>query len=81
MPTFFFKFRTGKVIKEDPYGLDLPDLDAAREEAIQAAREILSDAVKFGGNDQPDYIIIFDEGDQCLSIVPLADALPQRLRK
>jgi hypothetical protein len=34
MPIFFFKFRTGNRIEEDPRGVDLPDLDAAVEKAI-----------------------------------------------
>jgi hypothetical protein len=81
MPTFFFRFRTGNAIEDDPHGLELPDLDAAREEAMQAAREIVGNAVRFGINCLPDHIVICDSTDRSVLIVPLADALPPILRK
>ena len=74
-------FRTENAIREDLTGLELPDLDAAREEANKAARQIVSDAVRFGSNRFPDHIVICDSTNQILSIVPLADVLPRRLRK
>jgi hypothetical protein len=81
MPIFFFKFRTGNRIEEDPHGVDLPDLDAAVEEATQSAREIVSDAVRFGRDDAPEEIIITDDADRRLSAVTLVDVLPITLRK
>jgi hypothetical protein len=81
MPIFFFKFRTGNRSEEDPRGVDLPDLDAAVEEATQAAREIVSDAVRFGRDDAPEEIIITDDADRRLSAVTLADVVPVTLRK
>jgi hypothetical protein len=81
MPIFCFKFRTGYRIEEDPRGVDLPDLDAAVEEATQAAREIVSAAVRFGRDDAPEEIIITDGADRRLSAVTLADVVPVTLRK
>jgi hypothetical protein len=81
MPKFYFRFQSSNKIDEDPNGLDLPDLNAAREEAIQAALDIVGFAVRFGIDRHPDNIIIFDGSDRILSIVPLADALPRRLRR
>jgi hypothetical protein len=81
MPIFFFKFRTGNRIEEDPRDVDLPDRDAALEEATQTAREIVGDAVRFGHDDAPEEIIITDDNDRRLSIVTLADVVPVKLRK
>jgi hypothetical protein len=61
--------------------VELPDLDAAVEEAIQTAREIVSDAVRFGRDEAPEEIIITDENDRRLSIVALADIVPAKFRK
>jgi hypothetical protein len=61
--------------------VDLPDLDAAVEEATQSAREIVSDAVRFGRDDAPEEIIITDDADRRLSAVTLVDVLPITLRK
>jgi hypothetical protein len=81
MPTFFFKFRTGDAVDDDASGMDLPDLNAAREEAIQTARELVSNAVRFGHDDLPDHIIISDAANRSLSIVEIVDVLPRRLLK
>jgi hypothetical protein len=81
MPTYFFKFRTGNVIEDDGDGLELSDIEAARREALLTAREIVANAVKSGRDDHPDEILIFDQSDDCLSTVPLADVVPRRLRE
>jgi hypothetical protein len=36
------------VVATDDEGLDLPDLDAAREQALESARELVCDAVHKG---------------------------------
>jgi hypothetical protein len=81
MPKFYFNFRTGNTIERDPYGLDLYDLHAAREEALHAAREIVSDAIRFGLDGTPDHIIIADDSDASLATVALADVVPRQFRK
>ena len=81
MPMFYFKFRKGDKIERDPHGLDLSDLHAAREEALQAAREIVGDAVKFSLDDAPDDIIISDDSDALLATIALADVVPQQFRR
>lgn len=48
MPTFFFHIRNGGELTEDPDGSDLPDLAAARAEALVAAREVAAERVKAG---------------------------------
>jgi len=77
----FFIFRTGNQIEQDPRGIEFPDLHAAMEEATQAAREIIGDAVRFGRVDAPEEIIITDDDGKRLSSVNLLDVLPAGLRK
>jgi hypothetical protein len=51
MPRYFFHLRapTGRLILDDE-GVDLPDLDAAAREAVEAARTFSNDA-ELGGDD------------------------------
>ena len=48
MPKYFFHVRDDNAYIEDREGQDLPDLDAARNEATVAARELFSEAVLQG---------------------------------
>jgi len=43
MPRFFFNIRNGDDYIADPDGTELADLDAAVEEALTGARELLSE--------------------------------------
>jgi hypothetical protein len=49
MPRYYFNVRQDKVLLKDEEGEELANLDAAREEAVASAREILSEAA-LGGN-------------------------------
>ena len=42
MPRFYFHIREGDKRIEDPEGLVLPNADAAKQEAVKAAREMLA---------------------------------------
>jgi hypothetical protein len=48
MPLYFFHIKEGDEVLPDMEGVDHPDLEAARAEAIEAIRQIVSDAVRFG---------------------------------
>jgi hypothetical protein len=48
MPLFFFHIKQNGDVLDDDEGSDHPDLDAAREEAIEGIRQIISDAVLTG---------------------------------
>ena len=48
MPTFHFHVRDGGHLFEDPDGSDLPDLQAARAEALAAAREGVAEHIRAG---------------------------------
>ena len=45
----------------DEEGIDLPDFSAARREAIEAARELLAEAIKDGRAEVPEAFVIADE--------------------
>jgi hypothetical protein len=75
MPRFFVNVRDGDYLTRDVEGIEVADLEAARVDALAAAREILAEAIKAGrGQDNRQYEIT-DEAGQVLALVPLTDAL------
>ncbi|WP_134499057.1 DUF6894 family protein [Microvirga pakistanensis] len=82
MPRYYRHIRQGDQLIQDPDGIELPDLDAARGEALEGIRDILADAIR-RGMDAPldDAIVIMDEAGRELAIIPFAEALPLRLRR
>jgi hypothetical protein len=62
---FFFHVRTGERFARDEEGIDLPDLDAARQEATASVREIVANAILAG---EP-------VGDRAVHVVDQTDAL------
>jgi hypothetical protein len=76
MSRYFFHINDGDGLTIDYEGGDYPDLEAARDEAIEAAREIMSWAVRDGK--QPDdgqSFVITDEGGIVQLEFPFKDAL------
>ncbi|HEV7416241.1 MAG TPA: hypothetical protein VGN98_08780 [Tianweitania sediminis] len=45
MPRYYFHIREGEQFEEDPEGSEFSSVEVAREEAIAAAREMVSEAV------------------------------------
>ncbi|HEV7436201.1 MAG TPA: hypothetical protein VGO22_15195 [Pseudorhizobium sp.] len=45
MPRYYFHIREGDQFEEDPEGSEFSSVEVAREEAIAAAREMVSEAV------------------------------------
>jgi uncharacterized protein DUF6894 len=64
----------------DPDGTELPDLEAARREAVLSAREMLAEWIILGADDIPTRIVITDEEGSLLSVVHFRDVLPRALR-
>jgi hypothetical protein len=64
----------------DPDGTELPDLEAARREAVLSAREMLAEWIILGADDIPTRIVITDEEGSILSVVHFRDVLPRALR-
>jgi hypothetical protein len=79
MARFYFHIREHDHIKPDPEGCDLPDLAAARNEALQSAREILSSAIRGPDPHLFDCFVIADEAGRELATVSLKEALPKGL--
>ena len=48
MPLFYFHIKENGDVLYDDEGSDHPDLDAAREEAIEGIRQIISNAILTG---------------------------------
>ena len=80
MGRFHFHFRAGDELIPDEEGIDLPDFSAARREAIEAARELLAEAIKDGRPEVPEAFVITDEAGRELDTVPLAAVLPRPLK-
>ncbi len=77
---FYFNLQTDGAVAQDPEGMDLPDFDAARQEATKAAREMAAAAVATGSEASVDDILITDANGDVLATVSLADMIPKRLR-
>ena len=77
MPRFFLHIDE---LDSDPEGTVLVDLEAARAEAVLAARELLAACIFAGRDDVPLKILITDEASQVLDTVHMRDVLPRALR-
>ena len=80
MRRFFFHLRSGEQIITDYEGVDLLDVDTARQEALAAARQILADAIRSGRKDIPEAFVIADSEGRELETLLFAEALPEWLR-
>jgi hypothetical protein len=81
MGRFYFHLKDAGKLLEDPEATDLPDLAAARQEAILAARDLLSNAIRSGRAKVPEAFVIADEAGRKLDVVALCAVLPESLRK
>jgi hypothetical protein len=75
MPRYFFHIRTGDAVIRDPDGSDLPNLDAARAEARQAARDLLAALLKEGGVLDGQVFEISDEAGSVLERIPFRSVI------
>ena len=67
--------RDGKHLLEDPDGLDLPDVEAAREEANVSARHLLADRVRAGAAIGDQSFEIVDDAGELRTVVRMRDVL------
>ena len=81
LPYFYLHVRAGDQLTPDDEGIDLPDFSAARREAIEAARELLAEAIKEGRAEVPEAFVIADEEGREIDTVPLAAVLPENLKR
>jgi hypothetical protein len=59
----------------EPEGSELPDLDAARAEAIEDARALMSDAVRMGQDVSAFAMEICDESGEVVMTLQFIDAI------
>jgi Domain of unknown function (DUF6894) len=79
MPRFFFDHRHGPdVLERDEEGIEFPSLEAAYEDATQAAVDIQTDACCEGGCATDDAFEIRDETGRMLLILPFTEALSRK---
>jgi hypothetical protein len=70
---YFFNFRKGDEFSCDHVGMDLPNLDAARAEAIHAWRELIFVAASTGEVPDDCEIQITDEKGETVLGIPLGE--------
>lgn len=75
MPRYFFHIREGSDINRDVEGQDLSDVEAARREAINSVREIISEKLLHGGPLNHRTIEIADETGHVVDVVNSRDVL------
>jgi len=69
MGLYFFNERNGDDYLVDEHGIDLPDLESVRREAVAGARAIVADAVLLGRLSLRECFEIVDaQGDVVLSL-------------
>ncbi len=78
MPRFFFHIHNGSGETRDEEGLELPDLEAARLQAIEGIRSILKEEMGRGAIDFGGLIRITDHQDRHLLDVSFASAVEVR---
>jgi hypothetical protein len=75
MPRYYFHVREGSTLSRDAEGQELPDAEAARQEAISATREILGDKLLHGGSLNNRAIEIADETGHVVDEISTRDIL------
>jgi hypothetical protein len=75
VPVYFFNLFNDTGPVRDEEGRELPDLDAAKAEAIRNARSIMSDEVRQGRLDLCAHIDVVDEGQAILFTLRFDEAL------
>jgi hypothetical protein len=80
MQRFHFNAHKGDQVIVDLEGEMLPDIDAARKEAIASARETLSNSIR-SGDDPPDSIQVVDGDGKTVLTIALLDLMPRSMKR
>jgi hypothetical protein len=75
MPLYFFHVREGSDLNRDAEGRDLSDVEAARREAINSVREIISEKLHHGGALNHRSIEIADETGHVVDVIHSREVL------
>ena len=75
MPRFFFNLWDSKAFVADAQGIELPSLDAVRDEAIKSALDVLTDG-RAKGEDRTGWTFeVKDDQDRTVLQLPFAEAV------
>ena len=75
MPRYFFNVVDGDRTIVDSLGLELDDLDEARQEAVASARELMSENLLRGVPPNGRRFVVTDETGAVLAEIPFKDTL------
>jgi predicted N-acetyltransferase YhbS len=75
MPRYYFHIHRPEGTLEDDEGSDLPNIDAVREEAITAVREIVAERVRRGDDADGDELRVADDSGRVVLTVPFREAI------
>ena len=75
MPRYYFHVREGGELSKDCEGQELPDAEAARDEAVSLVREILGEKLLHGGSLNHRIIEIADQTGHVIDVVSSNDVL------
>lgn len=75
MPHYHFNLHNSIGFVADEEGQDLPDLDAARTEALRNARGIMAEEVRVGRLDLAGKLEVVDGGGASLLTIAFAEAI------
>ena len=78
VPRYFFHIRQGDTTIPDDEGIDCESLDAVREEALQGAREIMSDAILGGELGENRTFVIKDSKGDTVHELPFQAAIARK---
>jgi hypothetical protein len=81
MPRFFFDVVDGSEVTSDQEGVEFADLEAARTEAVQGARDLVAHGIMRNEDVSGQSFSIRDEKGQTVALVPFRDTLPGTLRR
>jgi hypothetical protein len=75
MPRYYFHVCDGDGFTEDEEGRELPDLEAARGEAIKGARSIMEAEVRAGTVDLASFIEVENDSRELVFTLPFSEAI------
>src|ERR1051325_4078602 len=78
MNRYFFNFRMGDEISPDRIGMYLPDLDAAREEAVRTSLDLIEVAEHTGEGLRECELQVADASGEPVLTIPLRDGCGTR---
>ena len=79
MTRYYLHFYNRIGLARDEEGRELPNLDAAREAAIEAIRDVMSEEARTGRIDLRGYIEIVDDTQEVRCRVPFSSAIDLHL--